>query len=420
MPELLNVDRALDLILAKLTPLAPTRTTLMTAYGRYLAQDILAHEDQPPFACSSVDGYAVRAADLQGAQRDAPVTLEVVDDIPAGKVSRVTLGEGTAARIMTGAPLPSGADAVVMVEDTDSTWRATPNAPAPAQVSVYVTTTPGANVRPVGESFRSGQQVLAAQTRIGAPQIGVLAALGYADVPVLSKPRVTIFTSGDELVEVGATPPAGSIRESNTPMLAALVQRDGGLPTRLPIARDSFESVRQTLLDALASEPDLIVGVAGASVGTGDYTRAVLQELGEVDFWRINLRPGKPLAFGMVRGVPFFGLPGNPVSSYVTYEVLVRPALRHLAGLPAADDRLVTAFTAERLTSDGRRTYLRVTLHRDAHNRLIATTTGTQSSGALLSLALAHGLLIIPEDVRSVEANTPLTVKLLQPFESMV
>lgn len=416
MSELLNVDRALDLILAKLTPLAPTRTPLMAAYGRYLAQDIIAHEDQPPFANSAVDGYAVRAADLAEARHDAPVTLTVVDDIPAGKVSHVTLGEGTAARIMTGAPLPEGADAVVMVEDTDSTWRNTPDTLAPAQVAVYVAPTQGANVRPLGESFRNGQRVLAAQTQLGAPQIGVLAALGYAEVPVLAMPHVAIFTSGDELVDVSMTPPAGSIRESNTPMLAALVQRDGGQPTRLPIARDSFASVRQTLLAALDTDPDLIVGVAGASVGTSDYTRAVLQELGEVDFWRINLRPGKPLAFGVVRGVPFFGLPGNPVSSYVTYEVLVRPALRHLAGLPANDDRLITAFTGEPLTSDGRRSYLRVTLHRDARDRLIATTTGTQSSGALMSLALAQGLLIIPEDVRHVPANTPLTVKLLQPF----
>lgn len=413
MSELLNVDRAIDLILAKMTPLAPVRASLTVTYGRYLAQDIVAQENQPPFANASVDGYAVLASDVANARPDAPVVLRVVADIPAGFVSPVRLVAGTTARIMTGAPLPAGADAVVMVEDTDSTWRSQPDAPAPVQVAVYQPVSQGANVRPIGESFRIGQTVLTAQTRIDAPHIGVLAALGYAQVPVLAQPHVAIFTSGDELVEVDQTPASGQIRETNTHMLATLIARDGGVSTRLPIARDSFASVRQTVLDALATAPDCIIGVAGASVGTGDYTRPVLEELGEVNFWRINLRPGKPLAFGMIQGVPFFGLPGNPVSSFVTYEVLVRPALRALAGHRHETAQTLTALTGERLTSDGRRSYLRVTLHRDAQDRLIATTTGTQSSGALMSLALAEGLLIIPEDVKTVEVGTPMTVRLL-------
>jgi molybdopterin molybdotransferase len=412
MADLLNVEAALAHILQKFTSLPSEQIALTHALGRVLAEDIVSDINLPPFANSSMDGYAVRAEDVSGASSESPVRLRVVMDIPAGSFPTATIGEGQAARIMTGAPLPDGADAVVPVEQTDSNWRAGGDIALAEQVGILQAARPGDSVRPAGEDVHIGQTVLQAGTILRPQDIGILAALGHAQVAVVRQPRVAIVSTGDELVDVDEPLGPGKIRDSNSHTLAGLVASYGGIPLRQPIARDTLEAVRAMFRTALEQQPDLIISSAGVSVGTFDVVRAVLDELGEVQFWRVNVRPGKPLAFGQIQGVPFFGLPGNPVSAMVTFDVFVRPALLKL--LHRTDDaETITAVTGEDMRSDGRRSYIRVRLENE-NGQVIARTTGTQSSGALMSMVLADGLLIIPEDVTFVPAGTELPVRLLR------
>lgn len=412
MADLLNVEAALAHILQKFNSLPSEQIALTHALGRVLAEDIVSDINLPPFANSSMDGYAVRAEDVSGASSESPVRLRVVMDIPAGSFPTETIGEGQAARIMTGAPLPDGADAVVPVEQTDSNWRAGGDIALAEQVGILQAARPGDSVRPAGEDVHIGQTVLQAGTILRPQDIGILAALGHAQVAVVRQPRVAIVSTGDELVDVDEPLGPGKIRDSNSHTLAGLVASYGGIPLRQPIARDTLEAVRAMFRTALEQQPDLIISSAGVSVGTFDVVRAVLDELGEVQFWRVNVRPGKPLAFGQIQGVPFFGLPGNPVSAMVTFDVFVRPALLKL--LHRTDDaETITAVTGEDMRSDGRRSYIRVRLENE-NGQVIARTTGTQSSGALMSMVLADGLLIIPEDVTFVPAGTELPVRLLR------
>lgn len=405
---MLSVDEALQRILQDLQPLPAEFIEPERCLGRILARDLFAGIDLPPFANSSMDGYALRAADLEGAGPENPVQLAVVMDIPAGSSPEQAVGPGEAARIMTGAPMPDGADAVVPVEQTDANWtREAPAALAPT-LQVMTTLQPGAYVRPVGENVRAGQQVLAAGTRLRPQHLGMLAALGQAQVGVRRQPRVAIVSSGDEIVEVGETLAPGQIYDVNSYTIAGLVRELGGVPLRQPVAGDDLQEVRAMFDTALAQDPDLIISTAGVSVGAHDLVRDVLEELGELNFWRVNMRPGKPLAWGRVQGRPFFGLPGNPVSAMVTFQVFVRPALQRLTGQDQ-DLQATRATVAEDFESDGRRSYLRVTLERNG-GRLLARSTGTQSSGALMSMVLADGLLLVPEGVTRVTAGSELEV----------
>lgn len=413
MSSLLSVDEALVRILNEIETLPPETIPLVDALDRVLATDVNAGISLPPFANSSMDGYAVRAADTASAGRANPVALRVVMDIQAGMMPAGTVEAGQAARIMTGAPLPSGADAIVPVEDTDGDWDKAAGAPPPEQVRVFREVAAGAYVRPVGEDIQAGDKVLAAGMVLRPQELGVLAALGQATVSVIQRPRVAILSSGDELVRAEDPLTPGKIRDVNSYTLAGLVQTHGTIPLVLPVARDTADEVRRLFNEALEQQPTMIISSAGVSVGAADLIRDVLQELGEVGFWRINLRPGKPLAFGELGGVPFFGLPGNPVSVMVTFDVLVRPALLKQAGRPAAWP-LAQATAGEDMRSDGRRSYLRVRLqYRDG--RLLATTTGTQSSGALMSMVLADGLMIVPEGVTAITAGETFAVRLLRP-----
>ena len=411
--ELLSVDAATSRILRGIQPLPAETLPLDDALDRVLAADIVSPVDVPPFANSSMDGFAVRAADVSGATGDAPARLDVVMDIPAGTAPTGTVGAGQAARIMTGAPLPDGADAVVPVENTDHVYAQDGQAALPPSVQIRRAVRPGDSVRVAGEDIRTGQRVLGAGTLLRPQELGVLAALGYADVAVVRRPVVAIVSTGDELVAANEPLAPGKIRDSNSYTLAGLVRTYGGIALRLPIARDSVDDVRARFREALAAKPDIIISSAGVSVGTFDVVRTVLAELGQVDFWRINLRPGNPLAYGQLEGVRFFGLPGNPVSAMVTFDVFVRPMLLRLSQRPDAVPT-ARARISEALKSDGRRSYLRVTLTRENGN-LVATTTGTQSSGALTSMVLADGLLIVPEDVTEVAAGSELEVRLFRP-----
>ena len=409
MSELLNPDVALQQLLTHIPAPTVMNIPIEEAYSRVLAEPVVATLDLPPFDNAAMDGYAVISADVER----SPTQLDVVQDIPAGATSPQPLQPGQAARIMTGAPLPAGADAVIPVEQTDQTWHRDATQPLAPTVTIRTPAAPGVNIRPTGQNIQQGQPILEAGTPLRPQDIGMIASLGLSQVRVFASPTVAILGSGDELAPVGDQLKPGQIYDSNSYTVAALVQANGGIPVRYNPAADTLEAVRAQFRDALQQKPDLIVSTAGVSVGAFDVVRSVLDELGEIDFWRVNVRPGKPLAFGQVKGVPFFGLPGNPVSAMVTFDLFVRPAMRKLLGLQT-NPPTQTAVTEEEITSDGRRTYVRVTLRRQGAE-LMASVTGTQSSGALMSMVLADGLLIVPEGQTEVAAGTRLPVRLLQP-----
>lgn len=413
MNDLRSVDDVLQQILDQIRELPAENVPIAHALGRVLASDVVANESLPPFANSSMDGYAVRATDVAHASRSQPVQLAVDDTILAGSVPTQRLDPGQAARIMTGAPLPEGADAVVPVEDTDDRWESTGEVNDRDAVRIFRAVRASDYVRPVGEDVRKGDRVLRARTVLRPQDIGILVALGQADVRVVRQPRVAIVSTGDELVELDEPPAPGKIRNSNSYVLAGLVTALNGIPLMLPTARDSRDSVRAVFQRALAQQPDMIVSSAGVSVGTHDVVRSVVDTLGHVEVWRVNLRPGKPLTFGRVQDVPFFGLPGNPVSAMVTFDIFTRPALLRQMGLDSHMVLMDEAVLGETLRSDGRRSYMRVRLERRGSD-LVAYSTGTQSSGALMSMVIADGLLIIPEGVLEAHQGSRYPVRLLR------
>ncbi|MDW8170978.1 MAG: molybdopterin molybdotransferase MoeA [Anaerolineae bacterium] len=416
MAELLNVDTALERILAQAVLLPDEEVSLTEAYGRVLAEKISAEDDWPPFDCSAVDGYAVRSEDVATAQPQQPVRLVVSLDVLAGQAAQRDLQAGEAARIMTGAPVPRGADAVIMVEDTNAGWGNNPSAPSPTEIAVYRAAQVGQNIRPKGENVHAGQALLSPGRVLRPVDVALLATMGLVAVRVHQRARVAIISTGDELLEPGQALSEGKIYDANRYALEGLVREIGGIAlSRLPIARDRVESVREVFRQALALRPHVIISTAGVSVGAADVVRLVLDELGQVDLWRVNLRPGKPLTFGHLRGmdglVSFFGLPGNPVSALVTFDVLVKPALLRMMGRQDKP-RYALAIAGERMTSDGRRSYLRVRLRKE-QGHIVAYSTGTQSSGALVSMVMADALMIIPEDVLVIERGTEVQVKYL-------
>lgn len=417
MASLLNVDDALKQILATIKPLESEAIELSEALGRIIAEAVVADSNLPPFANSSMDGFALKTVDIARTTAQSPVSLKVVMDIPAGSNPSGTIASGEAARIMTGAPLPDGADAVIPVESTDAQWTPGSEEALPEHITIYQSVKSGDYVRAAGEDIRSGEQIISSGTLLRPAEIGLMAAVGHGIVKVIRQPRVVILSTGDELIDVDEPLQPGKIRDSNSYTLAALVKQYGGIAIRIPTARDTLEDVRQRFKEALNQEPDLILSSAGVSVGAFDVVRTIIDKLGKVDFWRINLRPGKPLAFGQVGGVPFFGLPGNPVSAMVTFDVFVRPTLLKL-GQRTDDAMTIEAMVGEDMRSDGRRSYIRVKLKREG-DEWVARTTGTQSSGALSSMMLADGLMIIPEDVEFLPAGTKLPIRLLRDLQEL-
>jgi len=405
-PELLTVAEALAIVLDSVAPLGSETVALLDALGRVLAEPVIAADSLPPFANSSMDGYALRAADLAGAGPDAGVRLRVVADVAAGVPSPVALTPGTAARIMTGAPLPDGADAVVPVEDTDEPWRDR-DRPLPEAVIVWRAVAPGDYVRYPGEDMRAGQTVLEAGHVVRPQEIGVLASLGVERVTVARRPRVGVLATGDELIEVGATLAPGKIRNSNGYAQAAQVRALGGEVVMLGIAGDTETAVRERLDAGVAAGVDLLISSAGVSVGAYDVVKAVLSAEGDVAFWRVRMRPGKPLAFGRYRGIPLLGLPGNPVSAMVSFERFARPAILKMAGRRGLERPSVMATVLEELRSDGRESYLRAIVSRDTQG-YVATTTGSQGSHLMTSLVRANALLVVPEGVLVVPVGTTL------------
>ena len=409
--SLLSVDQARERILSHFQSLTIETLPLAEASQRVLAEDIAAANDLPPFDNSSMDGFAVRAADVEGGTKDEPRSLRVIADIPAGSHPTISLAAGEAARIMTGAPVPTGADAVIPVEDTNFNDRDA-GAPPPDEVQIFNPAKPGWNIRRRGMDILSGETVLHKGRLLKPQDLGLLAMLGFANVSVFRKPRVALFSSGDELLPPDAPLEAGKIRDSNSFTLAALVEDAGAEVTRLGVAKDSYDSVKALLEKAVDSNVDLILSSAGVSVGAFDFVKQVIESNGNMDFWRVNMRPGKPVAFGDYKEIPFIGLPGNPVSAFVGFEVFVRPALGKMNGLLDGRRPTVRVRCAEQIDSDGRESYLRAQVETE-EGTFVARLTGHQGSGNLHSLVQANALLIIPAGVKCVPAGQELQAWLI-------
>jgi molybdopterin molybdotransferase len=395
----LSASEALTIIMRSVSPLAAEERALMDALGSVLAKDVVSTVDLPPWDNSAMDGFAVRAEDVRGASAERPATLRVVDDVPAGQFAARPVRQGEAIRIMTGAPVPAGADGVIRVEHTDGGAEIGTER---GRVAILSDVDAGRNVRPRGEDVRRGSVVLRAGTTLRAGEIGVAASLGRARLRVVRRPVVAVLASGDELVEVErfAEVEAGRrIVSSNSYTLAAALAEAGFEARLLGIARDTPASLREHLVAARGC--DALITSAGISVGEHDHVRRVMAELGaEVDFWRVRIRPGSALAFGRVGalgGIPWFGLPGNPVSTGVTWELFVRPALLRMSGRSRVFAPVERATMRDAYPIRGDLMHFpRIRLERGADGALAASLTGSQSSGVGSSLAAADGLALLP------------------------
>ncbi len=408
---LLSVAEAQERLLRRFEALEAEEISLAEAAGRVLAEAIRSTTDLPPFPNSSMDGFAVRAEDTAQASAGQPVRLRVVGDAPAGGAAGIEVKAGQAVRIMTGAPIPEGADAVVPVEDTSFHERQAGSA-APDSVEIYRPVRAGDYVRPRGQDVSAGEVVIPAGERLTPQGLGLLSMIGQSRIPVHRRPRVAIFSSGDELLPVEEPLTPGKIHDANSYILIAAVEEAGGEAVHLGIVPDRADAVRAVLQSAAAQDVDLILSSAGVSVGAFDFVRSVVEEAGELDFWRVNMRPGKPLAFGSYQGVPFIGLPGNPVSAFVGFEVFVRPALLKMAGARIQKRSAQKVEVEEAIESDGRESYLRATA-RSENGRYMARLTGHQGSGNLRSLVQANALLIVPAGVKHLDAGAEVDAWLI-------
>ena len=404
--EYITVQEALTAVLNGICVLPTEHVPLLEALGRVLAEPVSARDSLPPFANSSMDGYALRAADLGGVSEENPTTLRVVADIAAGSVPDVTLTPGTAARIMTGAPLPPGADAVVPVEDTNEPWR-DEKRPLPDTIQINRQVVINDYVRHIGEDIMAGHVVLQAGHALRPQEVGILAALGVSQVPVIRRPKVGVLATGDELIPIDAPLAPGKIRNSNGYAQIAQVMALGGIPISLGIARDTEEDVRTKLQAGLDAGVDLFVSSAGVSVGAYDVVKTVLEQEGTVGFWRVRMRPGKPLAYGQFGRTPYLGLPGNPVSAMVSFERFARAAILKMAGHKQLNRPQINVILQEEIHSDGRESYIRAVVEKQGDG-YIAMTTGGQGSHMMTSLVKANALLIVPEGVDYVAAGENL------------
>ncbi|HEU5441318.1 MAG TPA: gephyrin-like molybdotransferase Glp [Ktedonobacterales bacterium] len=399
---MLSVEEARERILARFAPLPAEEVPLPDALGRVLAVDAVASESLPLFANSAMDGYAVRSAEASTASEDRPVRLRLAGEVPAGSVYPGVVGAGEAVRILTGAPLPPGADAVLQQEltRTGEGW-----------VELLAPTPAGNNVRHPGEDVTAGTLLAPRGTELGPAEIALLAACGVHPVRVTRRPRVTILSTGDELAPLGETPQPGQIRESNGPYLVAAVQRAGGEPVRLGIARDREDELRAKLAEA--RDADLILTSGGVSVGDYDLVKQMLDEQGAIEFWRVRMRPGKPLAFGTLGDTPLLGLPGNPVSAAVTFELFGRTAIRRLLGAARVERPTVeVVLEGTDIARADRRQFVRARLD-SRGGTLVARTTGAQDSHIITSLRGATALLVIAEGEGIVRSGEHVPALLL-------
>lgn len=405
---MITVENQRAHVLAGLEPLEAETVPLADALGRTLAHDLRSTTDIPVFDNSAMDGYAVRRADVATASPEHPVVLDVVADLPAGSGEDPALAPGTAARIMTGAPVPADADAIVPVEHTDA---------GTTRVTVTTAPRPAAHLRRAGEDLRTGDVVLAAGSVLSARHLSSAAAAGHPVVTVRRRPRVAVVATGSELVPPGEPLARGQIPESNSTLLAAMVREAGGVVERAVTVRDDDDTLRAELAAVVAAGVDLVVLSGGVSVGAYDVTKSVLAPLGTVDFVSVAMQPGKPQAFGRLDGVPVFGLPGNPVSACVSFEVFVRPALGRLQGRSVIDRRHLEATVAEGWrTPPGRAQYMPVALESSAQGlRARPATRGGSGSHLVGGLAAADGFAVVPAATSEVRPGDTLPVMLVAP-----
>jgi molybdopterin molybdotransferase len=404
---MISVESASETILNEIKPLGLESVDLVSALGRVIGEDILAVRNNPPWDNSAMDGYALVSSDAVTASGSNPVTLKVIYDLPAGSVPKGAVKSGEAVRIMTGAPVPEGATAVVMVEKTEG---------ADGAVVIKAPVRAGENVRKRGEDFRAGEVVIKAGAVVRPAEVSMLATVGVPFVFVHRKPRVAVLSTGDELVDVLSVPVAGKIINSNGYALASLVAECGGEPIQLGIAKDTKESLHEKL--SLAMKADCIISSGGVSVGDYDFVKDVLREMGSsMIFWKVAMKPGKPLAFGVIGGKPAFGLPGNPISSMVAFEQFVRPALLKMAGRKEIFRRTFPA----RLTRDlkikpGRMNFIRAELKAGDRELSVEPLEG-QGSGVISTMVRANSFIVVPADSTGFKKDE--TVK-VQPFDSSV
>ena len=402
---MISLEEALSQILNAIHPLGLEKVNLLDTLGRVIGEDILASRPIPPKNNSAMDGYALCWEDTRGASREIPVILEVIEDLPAGSIPSKTVGKGQAVRIMTGAPVPEGADAVMRMEDTEKDGQ---------QVRIFVEAAKGQDIRNAGEDVRKGEKVISRGDILRPAEIGMLAALGRSFISVYQRPLVAILATGDELVDVDENPSPWQIISSNSYALAAQILDCGATPLQIGIAKDTREDLTAKFKTALRA--DLIISSGGVSVGDYDLVKDIMKEVGNrMQFWQVAMRPGKPLAFGAMNNIPLFGLPGNPVSSMVSFEQFVRPSILKLMGHRNLFRRTVRALLKAPIEkSQGTRHFIRARItFEDGRYRVVST--GEQGSGILKSMVQANGLIVLSEDTASVKKGETVTVQLIDP-----
>ena len=385
---MLTVEEALKKVLNSITLPGVEKKHILECLGFVLAEDVYADYDIPPFDNSQMDGFAVIAEDIAKASQDNPVTLKVVENLPAGSAPTKKVIHGQTARIMTGAMLPEGTNAVVMVEYTETDGN---------NVKIFNSVKKDENVRFRGESIKAGELVLAKGKVIRPPEMAMLATLNCVEVAVYKRPRVALISTGDELTPLGEHLKPGMIRDSNRYGLYGQVLEVGGFPIDMGIATDRMD-ILEAKFRAGLQQADMLVTSGGVSVGDYDIVKDVLSKLGEINFWKVAMKPGKPQAFGVVDGKPIFGLPGNPVSSLVVFELFVRPTLLKMSGHTDIFRPIFTAIMENSIINDSGRVHYARAIIEKRNSKYYAKTTGPQGSGMLLSLVLANGLIIIPVD----------------------
>jgi molybdopterin molybdotransferase len=400
---MIRVEEALKHILDSVSPLGLEKVNILDALGRVIGEDVYAGRPIPPRDNSAMDGYALRAGDTSGASEAAPAILEIVEDIPAGCIPEKRIGRGQAARIMTGAPVPEGADAVVRMEESRK---------EDGRVAILLEAAVGQDIRRAGEDVQSGEKVLSRGEVVRPAEVGMLAALGRSFISVHQRPLVAVIATGDELVEIDETPSPWRIVSSNSYSLAALVLDCGAIPLQIGIAKDRREDLVAKF--QAARRADLIVSSGGVSVGDYDLVKEVMRDEGNrMQFWRVAMKPGRPLAFGALENVPIAGLPGNPVSSMVSFEQFIRPAILKMMGHVNLFRRTIRARLDEDIDKiSGIRHFIRARIRREG-GEYVALTTGDQGSGILKSMVRANGLIVLPEEATKVRAGEIVTVQLL-------
>lgn len=419
---MISVEQALEKILSYVDILEEEEKPILDCLGQVLAEDIYSSIDVPPLDNTAMDGYAVQSRDTRNASRESPRFLSVIGMVAAGSISECELKPGTAIRIMTGAPIPKGADSVVKFEDTDELLRreSSIGQQRPTEIGILCEAEVGLNIRRAGEDITKGSRVLSKGVVIRPSEVGVLASLGHSKVMVIRRPVVAILATGDELVDINQPLPLGKIYNSNTYSVAALILRYGGIPKMLGIALDNEDSLVARLRQGL--DADMLITTGGVSAGDYDVVKDILAKEGEIAFWTVRMKPGKPLAFGTIRGsskagtvrnIPLLGLPGNPVSSMITFELFVRPSILKMMGKKNLAKPTIEAVLEDSIVnSDGRRILARAVV-KERDGRYFARLTGPQGSGILTSMSLANGLVIIPEDKARMEAGDVVQVMML-------